>query len=726
MNKHKTISAIVGLTFVGTSVYAQESDKNDAVAEKKEEIEVIRVSSSRLATTLSTMPGSVTVVDQEELGKQLAVTNDLASILGQLVPGMGTSSASPANIQTSLRGRKPVFFIDGVPITPTLNDVGRELRMIDPGVIQRIEVVRGSSALYGNSAGAGFINYITGPGEKGPVEFGLELGSQFSLSETGEGFRPSIRLSTTGGSDAVDYRAVAYFEETESFFDADGDRIAPIPNGFSGLADSSISSFYGKLGFDLEEGRIEVSANTYKQEQDTDYTLVNGDVENGIKATAAKKEPDSFEESNQFHENLVLNLSYSHPDIFGSSLNSQLYYQESKSIFGYSATRFTKTEKASGQSDTSSEKIGLRIDLRTPLPQLSKGAELLWGFDFLNDETRADLVDGRTFAPAQELSSKALFAQLMFEPFENFNFTLGVRHERSALKLDDFSSLLTYATSSIQKDDEGHITYAELSNIQGGTLDYDATPLNIGVTYDISADFNVFAGFSQGFQVTGVGRELRSWPEHVSVEILNPDPNLIDSYEVGVRKSWDKASGTFAVFYTESSNGLSFRADPTNPDVALTSRSGDRVYGFEITLDADLTESLTIGGTYAWLEGKADKNGDGSYDDYLQNRRIPPQKLSMFLEYDTGNDWITRLQGLYSGSRDRFPDSTNFWEGKINSFTTIDLSISGEVGPGTLIIGISNMLNEDYFTNISESAQRDNRYSKAPGATGSIRYKFQF
>ncbi|MGV2872804.1 TonB-dependent receptor [Colwellia sp. E150_009] len=726
MNIYKTISAIVGLTFAGTSTYAQERGVSEDVTVKEKETEVIRVTSSRLASTLSTMPGSVTVVDQEELQKQLAVTSDLGAILGQMVPGMGTSSASPSNVETSLRGRKPVFFIDGVPITPTLNEVGREMRMIDPGAIERIEVVRGSSALYGNSAGAGFINYITGAGQKGATEIAVEIGSQFSVSEFGDGQRPSVRLSATGGDDEIDYRTVVFYEEIGGFFDSDGDRIAPIPNGFSGLADSKIYSLYGKIGIDMEEGRIEFSANTYNQKQDTKYTLENGDVSEGIKATAVLKGDDAFEEADQFHENSVFNLSYSHPDFLGSRLNSQLYYQNSKSVFDYSATKFPKAEKTSGQSDTTSDKLGVRIDLRTQLPQLNNGAELLWGIDILKDKTRADLVDGRTYAPPQELNSQAIFAQLLFEPIENLNLTIGVRHERSQLELKDFTSLLTYAESSIVKDDEGNITYAELSNVTGGTLDYDATPINIGVTYDLSSDFNVFAGFSQGFQITGVGRELRSWPEHVNVEILNPDPNLIDSYEIGARKSWDSLSGTFSVFYTDSSNGLSYRADPTNPDAAIVDRAGDKVYGFELTFDADLTENLSFGGTYAWLEGKADKNGDGSFDDYLQNRRIPPQMLSIFLEYDNGGDWITHLQGLYSGNRDRFPDSTAFWEGNINSFTTVDLSVSGKVGPGTLIIGLSNMLNEDYYTHVSESAQQDSRYSKAPGATASIRYEFKF
>ena len=671
-------------------------------------LEEIVVSGSRLPASIRSMPGSVTLIGAEELDKQLAITTDLEAILGQLVPGMGTSSASPANFTTSLRGRKPVFFIDGVPITPTLNDVGRELRMIDPAVISRIEVVRGSSALYGNSAGAGFINYITKPGSKNGTEFTTEVGMQFSLTDVGEGFRPSIRQKISGGSESFDYIVTGYYEKTGGFFDADGDRIAPIPNGFSGLADSDTYSFYGKFGYDFaDEQRFEVSINKYRQKQDTAYKLLSGSVADGLKSTATLKDDTDVEEADQYHSNLVATVSYSNQDVLGSSLNLQAYYQESKSIFGYSANRFTLTDKPSAQSDTGSEKKGLRLDLRTPLDFLG-GGELLWGADYLNDNTVAGLVDGRAFAPTQELKSKAVFAQLHV-PFGQFSLTAGIRHEAVDLEIKDFTSLFT------------------LSEITGGDLDYSATPINVGLTYDVSDAVNVFAGFSQGFEVASVGRVLRSYPVDVDVTILDPQPNLIDNYEAGVRTNVGSISTEFVVFYTTSSNGLSYTPDPINPaESVLQIRSADKVYGIEFSIDAELSDTWRAGGNYSWLEGKEDRDLDGDFERIMQNRRIPPRKITAYVEHDFGESWRVRLQGLYSGDRKKFPGSTAFWEGDINSFLTMDVSVTGDVGPGTITIGINNLLNTDYFTHISEAAQRDNRYSKAPGANGSIRYRINY
>lgn len=681
-----------------------------AQSDTGETIEEVVVQGSRLPASIKSMPGSVTLIGEEELGKQLAVTSDLEAILGQLVPGMGTSSASPANFTTSLRGRKPVFFIDGVPVTPTLNDVGRELRLIDPAIIKRIEVVRGSSALYGNSAGAGFINYITGSGTKGETSFSTEIGTQFSLTDPGNGFRPSVRQSMSGGDGAFDYQVSGYYEKVGGFFDADGDRIAPIPNGFSGLADSQIYSYYGKFGFEFgEEQRIEASINKYRQKQDTDYKLLAGSVADGVKATAVPKDAGDTEEADQFHENFVGTVNYSHGNVFGSNLNVQAYYQKSKSVFEYLANRFPLTSKPSAQSDTDSEKYGFRLDLRTPLDALSDGAELLWGADYLHDDTVTGLVDGREFAPTQVLKSRAVFGQLTMPLFDTFSLTAGVRHEKADLTIQDFTSLFT------------------LAEITGGTLEYSATPVNVGLTYNVSDSVNLFAGFSQGFEVASVGRVLRSYPVDVNVNILAPEPNLIDNYEAGIRANTANVSAEFAVFYTTSSNGLAFSPDPNNPkDNVIETRTADKVYGFEFSINADLSETWRAGGSYTWLEGKEDRDLDGDFERIMQHRRIPPRKLTAYLEHDISDDWRMRVQGLYSGDRKKFPGSTAFWEGDVNSWMTLDVSIVGEVGPGTLTIGVNNALNTDYFTHISETAQRDDRYSKAPGATGTIKYRINY
>lgn len=673
-------------------------------------LEEIVVSGSRLSADIQTMPGSVTLIDSDQLQEQMSVTSDMGAILSTLVPGFGTTSASPANFHQTMRGRKPVFLVDGVPITPTLNDVGREMRMIDPAVVERIEVVRGSSALFGNSAGAGFINYITKDGERGDAQFSTEVGVQSSLSSPGDGLCPTFRQSIEGGTERFDYTLIGYAEETGGYYDADGDRIAPIPNGASGSADSQVYSYFGKLGYDLDDTRrLEFSVNKFRQEQDTDYILEPGDVSRGIKATAVRKPDDYVEEASQAHENFVSYINYSDADLWGSSFTAQVYYQESESIFGYSATRFPLTEKPSAQTRTKSEKKGLRLDFHTPMEVFGRESTLLWGFDYLLDDTYDDLVDGRLFAPPQGLESTAVFAQWQFSPFERATITAGIRYEDATLEIDDFTSLFT------------------LARISGGELDYDATPVNLGITYDLTDVHNVFFGYSEGFEVASAGRALRSWPVDVDVEILDPEPNIVDSYEVGLRSNWESVDATVSVFYVESTNGQAFRPDPANPsENVIEVRSADEVYGVEFTLNAALTDALSVGGNFSWLEGKEDTDGDGDYDTWLSSRRIPPKILTAFIEYDW-HGWMLRAQGMYSGERKRFPSSsTAFYEGEINDWFTLDLSATGKLGPGYLSVGVNNATNTDYYTHISESMQQDSRNSKAPGATLTLKYRYDF
>lgn len=688
--------------------FAMAQDDSNANNANNATIDEVVVSASRLPTTADGMPVSVTVINEAQLQSQLAVTSDLGTILGTLVPGMSTGSQSPANFHQTLRGRPPVFLIDGVPITPTLNNVGREARLIDPATISRIEVVRGSSALYGNSAGAGFINYITKPSETGPLTISSELGLQSSLTSPGDGLRPSLRMSAAGG-DRVDYRFSGYYERTSGFYDADGDRIAPIPNGFSGLADSDIYSLFGRVGFEINaDNRVEVTASHYIQEQDTDYKLLPGDVSQGIKATAVPKEPGDTQEADQAHENTLFNVAYTNSDLWGSSLRLQAFHQRSESVFGMDFGRFPLTSKPDAQSDTSSEKSGLRLDLHTPLTFLGDDAELVWGSDFLNDKTVAGLVDGRVFAPTQEIDSLAFFAQLRASFMNDLiTFTGGVRHETTDLTVPDFQSLFT------------------LANLTGGTLDYSSTPVNVGLSFALTDAVELFAGFSQGFEVTSIARTFRSTPIDVNLNITQPDPNEIDNTELGLRGNWDNLVATFAAFYVESTEGQSFAVDPNNPDNVFTQTFADEMYGYEFTLDANLSSRWRAGGSFSWIEGKSDPDLDGQYDTPLQNRRIPPRKVTAYVETDV-NNWSVRAQALYSGSRNKFPGSTAFWEGEINSWTVIDLSASGNVGPGVLTLGVNNLLNEDYFTHISESAQQDNRYSKAQGATATIRYRWEF
>src|SRR3546814_20498777 len=61
----------------------------------------------------------------------------------------------------SLRGRQPLYMVDGVPQSTPLRDGSRDAHTIDPAMIERIEVIHGANALQGLGASGGIINIIT-------------------------------------------------------------------------------------------------------------------------------------------------------------------------------------------------------------------------------------------------------------------------------------------------------------------------------------------------------------------------------------------------------------------------------------------------------------------------------------------------------------------------------------------------------------------------------------
>lgn len=64
---------------------------------------------------------------------------------------MSDSSRTITEYGQTLRGRSMLVMVDGVPLN-TNRDSSRNLANIDPALIERVEVIRGSSAIYGSGA----------------------------------------------------------------------------------------------------------------------------------------------------------------------------------------------------------------------------------------------------------------------------------------------------------------------------------------------------------------------------------------------------------------------------------------------------------------------------------------------------------------------------------------------------------------------------------------------
>ncbi|MBL8270302.1 TonB-dependent receptor plug domain-containing protein, partial [Steroidobacter sp.] len=282
---------------------AAQADTGAQPASDGEVLDSIVVSGSRLPRDLSSVPGSVTVLDAEDIEKQRAVTNDLTSILQMTVPGLGVSSfPNWGTSDQTLRGRKPAVAIDGVPTTTPLRDGGRDLRTVAPSAVERIEVIRGSTAIYGLGGAGGLINYVTKMPGEGPPEFFTEIGSTFSLTHFEDSFNGFLEQGASGRVGRFTFVGSASYEKFSSLYDSDGDLMPPDPNRQGGVADNEIYSVFGKVGYDLTDAqRIQFSVVKYRAEQDTDHRAGVGQYLVTKTPALDGKDP---REHNQFVDNM--------------------------------------------------------------------------------------------------------------------------------------------------------------------------------------------------------------------------------------------------------------------------------------------------------------------------------------------------------------------------------------------------------------------------------------
>ncbi len=172
------------------------------------------------------------------------------------------------------------------------------------------------------------------------------------------------------------------------------------------------------------------------------------------------------------------------------------------------------------------------------------------------------------------------------------------------------------------------------------------------------------------------------------------------------------------VFCTESDNGTTF-----NPDLVIT-KQPERIHGVEVSAGVQTSETTRLGSSLSWLEGEVDLDGDGSFEEDLPSTRIPPLKVTAFGEYVPNERWSGRLQALYSGSRDS--DSTQFGGGDVDSYLVFDLYGSVRLPHGELQLGVENLLNEDYFTVLSQAGELPFGFSKGSGRTVSLTYSLDW
>ncbi|MDM7923319.1 MAG: TonB-dependent receptor, partial [Pyrinomonadaceae bacterium] len=611
--------------------------------------------------------------------------------------------------------------IDGVPQSTTRN-ITRDLATIDPAAIERIEVVRGTTSIYGEGATGGIISISTKRPAEGGLRFNTDIGGSTSLSHPSDSFGGFVRQTVTGKRGKWDFLVNGAFDRTGGLFDAEGDRLAPDPHGQGGLADTNSYNVLGKIGFDItRRQRLQFTANRYYSVQDTEYA--SDPIVDTLPALSAKSRARRglVMDEDQDTGNSLFNLDYSNDDIFGSRLQGQIYHRDYFArFFPFDGRAFPIFGRTIFQSRLEQKKTGGRLALETALPKWT-GLTAVYGVDHVNERTSQPVgimdpaafdasgglefrkVRDSLFVPLIDQRNTGIFAQFEWKRLKKLVLRGGIRHERINVKIDDFTTIA------------GNF-------IRGGKLDYADTLFNAGAVYYASDVVSFFGNFGQGFTVPDIGLVLRGSPAGATINSLPFAAQKVDTYETGIRLGWNRAQASFAAFYNTSDLGSS--SGGFNQPVI---RAPEKVYGAEAVLDTQPTDRLRLGGTFTWLEGESDPNLDGIYT-YLNSYRIPPMKMTAYAEHDTLSNWFNRLQLTYSGERNRFGSSTGFGLRPVEDYATVDYLSTVRLPRGTLRFGVENLLNRQYFTRESQllSTGFNNSYTPAQGATLSFGYSIGY
>lgn len=683
--------------------------------------EELVITATRTTEPLANVPRAVTIITREQLQQQTGFTTNLADVLGRLVPGLGPPTLQNRTRGLTLRGRTALILIDGIPQNPN-GGFQTELNTIAPDVIERIEVVRGPSAVYGDGATGGIINLITRKPGKKPLEQNLSFTARNSTQRfTGEGWSYNPQYLLLANTDGIDFTLGFAYNSNQSFFDAKGDRIPP-----TGISDTDALNLLLKVGFQIDpQQRLQLSYNLYRETLDTVFRsdpIVFSLP--GLQTARSQRFPVTYAEP-PGQTNQVASFSYNHQNLFGSKLNVLGFYRSTdlSQVFGDLRSRpFPAFFPRLFQTNLDSQEWGARLQIETPF---SPTASLLWGVDYSDEENsrpvlisdvatfvRTNVLDAsstRPQTPPYSLKNLGAFAQFQWDITPPLRFSGGLRYDTFRYNVGDYQLAFGAPGTRFGAEDTSN-----------------GISVNAGLVYKLTPALNLYASFAQGFSLPDLGQAFSSVPPNVGVrgsDLLQP--LKVNNYELGIRGNWGTVQAEVAGFFSYSELGSAIRVN--RDGTTELDRAPQRNYGIEASIDWQPVKAWRLGGSLTWNEGENNPESDPRDFIALSSVQVPPLKAFVYLENETLPNWRNRLQLLTVGNRDQaFRDRVDSFQ--VESYTTVDFISSLKLGQSTLELGFENLLNSQYLPLSSQerTALTEERRFAGRGRTIFLRYSITF
>jgi Fe(3+) dicitrate transport protein len=671
-----TLTLAIGAALVPYAVQASEVrlPRIDVIGESEQDV--------------ARQPGAVAVVTKEDLAttQPMSTEDALRSVPGVTIK---KEEESAVVVNIGIRGLsaadfKTLTLEDGVPVAPGLF-VGNG-RYYNPRIqrMESIEVLKGAASLrYGPNTIGGVINYKT----KQP-EDGLTVGAR-----------------------------VGSFGYREAVLEAGGS--APSGEATTGVVYTRArSDGFQNKGFEMEDlmlkGGLLVGENHWIGAKVTHYDNEANISYRGLFLDAFNAGADFNPAPDDWFLTTRKSLDLNHEWEIDSSmtLNTLLYWSEmNRDYWRFGTVSGTPTQTVNGLTqwnfsddvngnNRAFERVGLDSRLHVQHDSFGMSNEAEFGFRFMEEEMIDQTILATRDNPrtaergvgrhrVDDATSYALFAQNRFIVNDRLSVTPGLRiesYEQSRLDLQTSAAAGNSAKTSNTEYMPG-----------------------VGLTFQATPTAQVYGGIYKAFSPALNGDSLSGLQD----QQLDAERSI--NLEIGVRGGNERMRYELTAFRMEFDNQII----PANSNTNFQNTNGGETlhqglegaigyaFGNGFSIDANATyvpDAEFVGNRYA-ADGVTITIPDGNRVTYT-----PELVANLRLGYRTGK-LNTALSANYVGSQFTDTDNTRaiqentsgFFTGRVDAYTTVDLTANYEVSPQfSLSAAVKNLTDEHYIASLRQ------------------------
>ncbi|MBA6351233.1 TonB-dependent receptor [Colwellia sp. BRX8-4] len=335
----------------------------------------------------------------------------------------------------------------------------------------------------------------------------------------------------------------------------------------------------------------------------------------------------------------------------------------------------------------------------------------------------------REVAGCNNSESYAVYAQGSYNITDKLSMTLGARYTDEE-KVANVNNGLAYETIYPESDwvpgyVRSDITFPEVLNDSESWSRF--TP-RVGVEYQYTTDMMFFASYSQGFK-SGTFNPRASGPEPAV------DPEVVDSYEMGVKSEWnDNLRINATVFYLDHTDRQFVTVLPVEggDGSELSQRLGNigqsTASGLELEVQYSVTDNLNLFATLGLIDASFKKvnsfDGEGKSIDISDTFTItntPDTTANIGFAYNiesTMGDFVVNGNYYYRSDYDLTP-TDNLLTQDGYGLLNVGVNWYSNDGDWTASLHWKNITDEEYLVgNYAFLGEQNNDGSYAPGLGG--------